>query len=300
MALDSRQGLTVTWTDPRGKVWDLTAGTQGVILDLGQEGLGWAELDHTFTRGDLIHVASRVKRGRHNLKVLVGHGLTGQEFFDLYREWRTQANSPYEEGELAVTTPAGDTRTRRLRLNDTPDTSHAFDPGLGLSYTPELWSLTGDYGWWLGPEQRIQYTPNSMAGGNDMPFYGQSGAGWPLYIANAYRASDAYISNTGQGPMWLTWTLAGPMSRPRVGVVGSSELVYEGDLLASEVVQIITDPAGRAVVEASTGASRYGQVTGTWAPAPVGSRVPLIVGAGSMGSGASIYVAGRPAYGTAF
>lgn len=57
-------GLEIIWTDHRGKAWNLTSGEQGVILDTEQAGLGWAELDHTFTRGELIQVSSRVKRAK--------------------------------------------------------------------------------------------------------------------------------------------------------------------------------------------------------------------------------------------
>ena len=293
-------GLKIEWIDHRGKVWNLTSGTQGVILDMGQEGLGWSEIDHTFSRGDMLHTATTVKRGVHNLKVLVGDGLLESDFYRIYSEWWTQANTPFQTGELRVTRPDGTTRSRFLRLAETPDTKWAYDPGLGIDPTPELWSLTGDYGWWWGAEQTTRYSATDLIGGSSIPFYGESGAGWPLYIASAFTASSATIDNPGQGTMWLTWTLAGPMSRPRVGIAGESELVFDGDLISGEVVSITTAPNSRAVVETGTGQSRYGMVRGTWSPVPVGSKVPLIVSADNMGRGSSIFVAGRPAYAQAF
>lgn len=291
-------GLSVIWTDPRGKEWNLTTGEQGVILDMGQAGLGWSPLDHVFTRGDTVHSSSRVKRGIHNLKVLVGWNVTEDDFYRLYSEWWTEANTPFALGELKVIRPDGTTRSRRLRLFDSPDTVFSFDPGLGIDPTPELWSVTGDSGWWMGTEQVAEYTQASLKGGNQTPFYGNSGRGWPLYISAAYSATGAVIDNLGQGPMWLTWTLVGPMANPRVGVAGN-ELVFQGTLLAGEVVTITTDPASRAVVD-SGGNSRYGAVAGTWAPAPVGKRIPLTVGADSMGAGSRIYLSGRALYAQAF
>ena len=297
--MEQSKGLTVVWTDPRGKEWNLTSGRQGVVLATDQMGLGWPGIEHTYARGGAVHVASHVKRGVHNLKVLVGEGLVGQAFFDVYREWWTQANSPFEEGELAVTTPDDETRTRRLRLNDTPDTSHLFDPGLGLTHTPELWSLTGSGGWWLGEEQCVTYTPEPASGDGDTPFYGPNGAGWPLYIASVHTVDALTLTNDGQGPMWLTWVLVGPMSNPTVGFVDGGVIHYKGDLLPNEVVYIVTSPEGRRVVTGN-GLSRYDHVEATWAPAPSGGNVPLLISAGSFGAGAKVRAIGRPAYGTAF
>lgn len=288
--------LQVDWLDHRGKLWDLTKGTQGVVLDTGQAGLGWSELDHTFTRGDLVHVSSRVKRGVHHLKVLVGWNKTDADYYRLYSEWWSQANSPFELGELIVTRPDGVTRSRRLRLFESPDTNFAFDPGLGIDPPPELWSLTGDYGWWYGPEQIQGFSYKDFTGGTSTPFYGSGGAGWPLYISSAYSASGATVTNDGQGPMWLTWTLSGPLTNPRVGIHGAGELVYTGVIPAGEVVQITTDPAGREVVETGSNANRYGQVSGDWSPVPAGQRIPLIMSAEGMSTGSAMHVSGRAAY----
>lgn len=291
--------LQVTWTDPRGKDWDLTSGAQGVVLDLGQQGLGWAELSHTYGRGGNQRQASHVTRGKHHFKVLVGSGRRGQSFYDLSTEWWQHANSYHQTGRLTITQPNGTQRYRDLHLADSPDTEYHMDPGMGLQDVVELWSLTGDSPWWYGPEQVKKYTATDFSGGNSTPFYGPSGAGWPLYISSGATAAGATIDNEGTGPMWLTWTLVGPMSNPRVGVAGRV-LTYEGDIPAGETVVITTDITNRTVVEASTQQNRYGSVSGMYAPVPRGTSIPLQISAEGMGSSSAIYVSGSPAYATAF
>ena len=293
-------GLKVRWIDHRGKVWHLTEGTEGVVLDLGQRGLGWGELAHTFTHGDLMHAAARVGRGVHALKVLVGYGLTGDAYYNLAHEWWAVANSPFELGTLEVERPDGMVRSRRLRLAETPDTVHTFDPGIGVEYAPELWALTGDGAWWHGAEQAVVFNQSSIAGATGTPFYGPTGKGWPLYIASPGVARNAFISNGGQGPMWLTYTLVGPLTSPLIGVTDYGVLSYNGTVAAGEVVVIETDPSKRTATEVGSGDNRYGFITGKYAPVPVGDRVALTIQAEGLTSASSITATGRPAYARAF
>lgn len=293
-------GLKVRWIDYRGKVWHLTEGTEGVVLDLGQRGLGWAELTHTFTHNGMQHAAASVGRGVHMLKVLVGASLTGQAFYDLAAEWWYAANSPYNLGTLEVERPDGTVRTRRLRLAETPDTSYMYDPGIGLENGPELWALTGNGPWWHGPEQSSTYTLEDITGGSSTPFYGDDGTAWPFYISGGAQADDAWISNQGQGPMWPTWTLAGPLTSARFGVPGGGELGYAGSVAPGELVVVTTDPSNRYVTEQVSGDNRYGFVSGVFAPVPAGDRVPLTVIAEGMTAQSSITVTVRETYAGAF
>lgn len=293
-------GLKVRWIDHRGKTWHLTEGTEGVVLELGQRGLNWGEITHTFTHGDLNHAAAKVGRGIHTFKVLVGHGLTGQDHYDVAQEWWGAANTPFELGTLEVERPDGEVRSRRLRLFESPDTSYLYDPGLGLNNDPEVWALTGNGAWWYGAEQVRTFTTDALTGGNSTPFYGPNGTAWPFYIASPGTANDAWITNGGQGPMWLKWTLVGPMSSVRVGIDGGAGIAYEGAVAAGEIIEISTDPANRYVIEAGSGDNRYGFVTGKYAPAPTGDRVKLAIAAEGMTSASSITVTGREAYARAF
>lgn len=299
-------GLQVTWTDHRGKSWDLTGGTEGVILDLGQEGFDWADIDHTWLRGDSTWAAARVTRGIHKLKVTVGYSpvtgwFTGDALYRLIDEWWTQANSPMQLGTLTVTRPDGETRSRRLRLAESPGTSYAYDPGIGEEPQTEAWVLTGDGSWWEGPEQAYAYGSSDVAG-TATPFYGAAGKAYPFYISAGVSAGDARINNTGQGPMWLRWTLVGPLVRPRFGIAGTAELTYNGTMLSGQIIEVETDPTARAVTDTAdiTRPSLYGAVTGTWAPVPVGGGVQLTIAADMLGEGGSITATGRAQHARAF
>lgn len=293
-------GLKVRWIDHRGKTWHLTEGTEGVVLDLGQRGMGWPELKHVFTHGDKQHASASVGRGIHAFKVLVGYGKTGQEYYDVANEWWEQANSPFVLGTLEVEQPNGMVRSRRLRLAETPDTVYGFDPGIGQENDAELWALTGNGAWWHGVEQAVVFDMSKVTGANNTPFYGTKGTGWPLYIAAPGVARDAWVSNMGQGPMWLTYTLVGPLTSVLIGVTDYGVLSYNGTIAAGEVVEINTDPANRYVTEVNSGANRYGFVSGKYAPVPVGDRVPLTIQAEGMTAQSSITATGRPAYAQAF
>lgn len=297
-------GLKVEWKDHRGTVWNLTDGTEGVLLDLGQKGWGWSELEHVFTRGDSQWASSRVKRGIHELKVTVGWSpetgfYTGEDYYKLAHEWWSQANSPFHLGELIVTRPDGTVRSRKLRLWESPETEYTYDPGIGQEPEPELWALTGDGGYWQGVEQVYTYQQPAMTGGSGTPFYGKQGAGWPLYISSAATAENAVIDNRGQGAMWLVWTLVGPLSNPRFGT-SAGVLTYAGDIPAGEVVEVRTDPAERIVVEQSSGSNRYGFIRGDFAPAPSGDRIPLVISAEGMSANSSVMVTARERYARAF
>lgn len=292
--------LAITWTDHRGKVWDLGTGAQGVILDLELEGLGWAELEHTFTRGALAWSAGRVQRGVHALKVLVGWDRTGADYYRLADEWWTEANSPFHIGVLQFTRPDGVSRSRRLRLFESPGSTLVHDPGLGLENGPELWSLTGDGGYWDGPEQSYIFRQDQLTSGSGVPFYGEDGAGWPLYISAGASAGDAHLDNNGQGPMWLTWTLTGPLSSARFGLAEDGRLAYTGYIAAGEQVEVTTQPGDRRATEVSSGDNRYGFVTGHYSPVPVGERVPLTIVAEGMDAESSIIAIGREQFARAF
>lgn len=280
--------LEVTFTDHRGKVWDLSRGTQGVILATGQKGLSWGDVTHTWVRGDQSHASARVGRITHTLAVEVGWGRTGQDHYGVRSEWWSEANTPYYTGVLRFTRPDGVTRYRNVRLAESPDLEYQWDPGLGLENGVEPWPVTGDGGWWLGDEQVRRYDLSSMGGSTGTPFYGPDGHGWPLHIGQAATAADAWLANTGQGPTWVTWTLEGPLSNVTVGVQGGSTIAYTGDIIAGEVVEISTDPANRYAVETGSGDSRYQWVSGSPSPVPTGDRVPLVISAEGMTEASSI------------
>lgn len=295
-------GLEVTWTDHRGKVWDLTRGTEGVVLDMEQSGLDWAEIKQTYARGGSTHQVTSLERGVHHLAVTVGWDRQGADYRRLRAEWWTEANSPYMDkaGVLAVTAPGGETRTRRLVLDASPETTFRYDPLLGVDYPVEVWTLSGPGPWWYGQTQLKTLRLEDFRGAeNSVPFYGPRGAGWPLYISGSATSRDLFMSNNGQGPMWVTWTLTGPMSRPRFGT-STGVLSYDGDLLAGETLVVQTAPTSRSVVEVNSGESRYAYLTGQYAALPPGDRSSLVVAAEGLTSESSIIAEATTTYATAF
>lgn len=296
-------GLKIEWIDPRGKVWDLTDGTDGVLLDVGQSDFTLSPIKHNYLRGGTQWAGSQVQQAEPSLKVLVGETgggqpLIGTPYYTLADEWWTQANSPTLEGTLRVTRPDGEVRELRARLRDSPGTTYDYDPGAGIAERDgEAWLLTSPSSYWSGPEQSVMFGGDSIE--NGMPFYGPDGNGWPLYIAPASSASNIFISNRGQGSVWLTWTLVGPMVNPRFGTEGGV-LSYAGTIPAGEVVVVSTEPGYRYAIEAGSGDNRYGKLSGVYAPLPTGDRVPLTIVAEGMTSESSVTVTTRELFARPF
>lgn len=285
--------LRIEWVDHTGDVWHLTEGTEGVLLDIDQEGLHVSEIEHTYVRGDSQWAGSVVKRAEPDLKITVGDGLTGMEYYRLADRWWTVANDPAKTGTLRVIRPDGVVRELRCRLRTTPGTSWHYDPGAGFEDVPvELWPLTSAQSHWEGPEQSIVFGTDALAGDGGTPFYGPEGHAWPLYIAPLTTAADVFISNRGQGPQWLTWTLVGPIASIQFGVAGGV-LAYSGGIAAGETVVVTTEPGYRYAVESGSGQNRYTHISGTFAPVPVGDQIPLYINAEGMTSQSAVIVSTR-------
>lgn len=287
--------LTVEWIDPRGITWNLTEGTEGVLLDVGQSDFHRAPITHTYVRGGSQWAASRIERAEPSLKVLVADGKTGADYYQLADEWWSLANSHHLTGTLRVTRPDGEVRELVCRLRDTPATEWEFDPGSGIKDNPgEPWLLTSESSYWQGPEQSVRFDQSAVEVGAT-PFYGEDGTGWPLHIAPINSAKNLYVSNAGQGPQWLTWTLTGPLSSPQFGVQDGI-LSYNGTIAAGETVIVSTAPGDRWAMEAGTGENRYGRITGTYAPLPVGEQLPVTISAEGMTSASAVVMTAREQY----
>ncbi len=291
--------LKIEWIDPTGQTWNLTEGTEGVLLDVNQSDFHLSPVEHTYVRGGSQWAGAQVKRAEPSLKVLVADQKTGIEYYALADKWWSQANSPFDVGVLRVTRPDGEVRELQARLRDTPGTEWAYDPGSGIDDNPgEAWLLTSPSSYWAGPEQSVRFA-SSVVGGGGTPFYGPNGYGWPLYISEATSAQDLFISNRGQGPVWVTWTLVGPMSAVRIGVEGGV-LAYDGAIPSGEQVVISTEPGNRYALEAGSGENRYGKLSGVYAPVPVGERIPLTITAEGMTEESSVIVTAREQFAMPF
>ncbi|QGJ94148.1 minor tail protein [Corynebacterium phage EmiRose] len=291
--------LVVEWIDPRGKTWNLTTGEQGVIFDMGQQGLGWSTIQHATARSGQRILSSTLERAVHNLAISLDPERVGMPAYELREEWWYKANSPYDYGTLKFTRPDGVVRTRRLKLADTPDTKLTYDPGIGAGDVVEVWPLTGNGPWWEGVAQEHIITYADLTGGNDTPFYGADGTAYPFYISRPFAAQGVTIDNTGQGPMWLTWELTGPMTDPVIGFDGGALLQYKGVISAGEKITIITDPEYRRVIDGD-GMSMFGYLYGRVAPTPKGQQVPLVFTAQAIGAATRAVVTGVTRYAAPF
>lgn len=292
--------LTIEWIDPRGKVWNLTDGTEGVILDVKQSDLTLPTAEHHYVRGGTQWAGTTIGRAEPSLKVIVGDTLTSTTYYALADEWWTQANSFTDEGTLRITRPDGSSRELRARLRDTPGTEYLYDPGAGITDAPgEPWLLTSPSSYYVGPEQTVAFDADAIGGGGGTPFFGPDGTGWPLHISATNTATNVFVTNGGQGAVWLTWTLNGPLTNPRFGTTGG-ELTYQGTVAEGEQIIVTTEPGERYAVETSAGDSRYGNVTGVYAPLPVGDRVPLSIAAEGMTDASLITVTVREQFARPF
>lgn len=287
--------LKVEWFDPRGKVWNLTDGTEGVLLDVGQSDFTIPKIEHTYIRGGTQWASSQIERAEPSLKVLVADTLTGMDYYRIADEWWSKANSPFYAGTLRVTRPDGVVRELKARLRDTPGTEYEYDPGAGLKDNPgEAWLLTSVSSMWEGTEQSVAFQYEQI-NGTATPFYGTSGKGWPLYIAPVSRSNGLFMANNGDGDIWLTWTLIGPLTNPIFGVDGA-QLAYSGTIPAGEIVMVSTKPGERFAMETNSMDNRYGRVSGVYAPLGRGDRVPVIISAEGMTSASRIIATGRERY----
>lgn len=289
-------GLKVEWKDPRGVTWNLTDGTQGVILARGQSGLGLPKVTHQYDDAGRW-ASTQLGRAEPDLKVHVGLGLNGDDWFRLADEWWSKANSAFQTGELVVTRPDGTVRRLRARLRETPGITYDYDPGLPDAVqgeNPDAWMLTADGSYWEGAEQSVIINSTALGA----LFYGSSGHGWPLYIASEYATNEKTLTNSGDAEMWIRWELVGPVSNPRVGTE-QGELRFIGDVPPGDVVVIETQPGYRSVRN-SLGENLLGKVWGTWAPMAKGGRRPIVAYADSIGAGGAIRALARERFVRAF
>jgi hypothetical protein len=281
--------LTVEWVDPRGKVWNLTDGTEGVILDVGQSDFTLSPLEHHYVRGGTQWAGVTRERAEPSLKVVVGYDLKSSAYYQLADEWWSKANSADHPGTLRITRPDGVVRYLTARLRDTPGTTYQFDPGAGLDDPPgEPWLLTSPSAFYDGDMQLTRFTLDSLAVGT--PFYGPDGTGWPLYIGEAFSAGNITAENNGEGPVWPVWTLTGPLSNAYLAVGDGRGLTFDGALGDGQSVRITTEPGARSVVDLTTGESLYSVVRGTYQPIPAGREIPMTITADGMTTSSAIEV----------
>ena len=259
-----------TWSAWDGSQWDISGGTDGVVLQSGVRGMHMPPVQRYSTRAP--SVAGTLWRGGVTdertvfwpMRVFSGDG--SQAWVEKNRAfWRTL--HPDYTGIWTVTQPSGD--WRRLRLRFTEETDDADD------LSPELqgWALYGvnlvaEQPYWQGPTVTRTFT--SVTGQN---YYGgDSGGGYgpPFYITPSDTFASAQVTNDGDVETWPTWTINGPTTSVSVGIAGQT-ITFPMTLTAGQWVKINTEPTDQ-VARDQTGADRSAELTNVaFRPIPTGT-----------------------------
>lgn len=245
------QGLEVEWVDPRGKVWNLHSGEEGVRLDTGQSGLQASPVENTYSADGARLLSSRRIPPTLNLRLEIGAGLVGQDYFDLANEWWVQANSPTTPGTLRFVQPSGETREMQCRLDAYPTGEWTFDPGQPFHEEAdriEVWTLRGLTPYWQGEAQVLETASN----------VGETGT--------TTLSKFMFYRNEGDGPMWPVVEL--------VGECEESEAVFPYGRVTVSIprpgdrVIVDLDPFSRATLSSSGLAKDYVKVSWPALPLP--------------------------------
>lgn len=248
--------INITWTGVDGSVWDLTGGTQGVILSTGVGGLNLP----AFTQQ--VSKAARVPGQRYlgtvydarsfPLTVHVGDVWTaprvGADWLTLDAAWWASLSAE-ATGRLTVTTSNGG-RSLACRLASTPDPAYPFDPSDQGSATYPL-TLSADKPFWTGPDITVPF-PYPASGAN---YYGGGSGtkGPPFTIGSSSALANATITNPGDRPAYLRYVFTGP-GTPWFEINGHRTTLPT--LGSGQVVSIDTNPlASNAVQDISSGGS---------------------------------------------
>ena len=206
---------------PEGDVCDLTAGDRGVKMSTDQAGLHWPDIKQVWSDNGIDRLGVEVGRLEPTLKLQVGVGMTGMEYYRCLNEWQ-RANSPHRLGTLRCTRPDGTSREQKFYLRDSPDTTWGYDPGAGIEDNPdEVWPLVSPESWWDSSEVtqwKVYGEGVPMNARLRKEFYGDEGKGWPLYVTDG----ALYVRNLGDAPLWVSWLFVGTRESFRVGLVEPS------------------------------------------------------------------------------
>lgn len=192
------------------------------------------------------------------------------EWRDLYAGFFDSVH-PVEPGTWTV----GEGRTARsMQLTGTFDDDFAFqyDPFL-TGFAQIGVDLVAPRPLWLGEPVVVPFT-----GGDPVNFIDENESP-PFHISSEATFTDARITNTGNEPAYIEWTVSGPLTGVTVGVGGA--LVSAPDLVEGDVLVINTDPAGQY---ATLNGSDYTKQLGfqMFAPVPAKKKSSLVVaGTGS-------------------
>lgn len=281
--------MGVQLLDTKGQLWDLINGPVR-LTRAGLKGLGLPDIVY-FTSESAGLDGERVTGWRLKAReVFVPVRFKDEAMADttgLQRQFwdGLQINQPIQ---FVVTDRDGAVRTLTMRVADdgglaykmSPDLIHVDSIGLGFTAADP---------WWYGPTVRTSYTIGSDTGAD---FFGGDANAPDFNIVSAGGSTSTTMTNPGEEPMWLKWTIGGPSTQFRVGVGGKrisqAIVVPEGQWLV-----IDTDPRVQTAYLAGVKIPFRSFTELNFAPLPPGTDVPVtieIVGQGV------ITAEGRPKY----
>lgn len=299
--------LDLTWTGPDGSVWDWMAGTQGVILGEGINGILFPDFEQltTPTPAGRRYNGTRWKPSTISATLQVADTVVAQETLEFgahgYRRgaaWREldrrvrRSISPLEPGRL-VCTADGQSRFLDLRLESLDYSIVKWPDIRGLvEYDVDL---VDDEPFWKGEPIVTEFAYQAE---NTADYYGGGVEGVtkgpPFFISPGNSsASGVLVPNPGEVEAWPVWEITGPVQ----ATVGIGDAVTELPFLgAGETIRLVTNPVHRNITD-GTGRRAWDRVPiRRFDAIPAGDMIPVVVNTTEGGVGSSVKLIITPNY----
>jgi hypothetical protein len=273
--------LEVKWVGTDGSEWDLMSGAIALRSD-GIQGFGMPTTVDTVRSTALVHgqtLQSWKLAPRPVFLPLIFQDDAKYDVEGLQRSfWRSVEPGKY--GTLTVTDGNGANRSLDLRFQDDANLAYSYDP-----YAPVLGekgfgiNMVADYPFWQGDTVSTSF---SLGTEGTATFFGNGSGATDFYIIKSTGGTDATLTNLGDLPTYITWTITAPMTSFMLEVDGH---LVSGDieLVDDQVLTIETSPLTQiAYLEDGTRMTRF-LTNADFAPLPVGETVNVgidVVGAG--------------------
>ena len=230
------EGITVHWTGWDGSEWDLAAGTEGVALQAGAEGMHDPTVDKFSSESRAVH--GKRRRGwraqsRDVYWPVKVYSDSSDGWNDVHRRFFGSMH-PDKPGTWSVSYGGA---SRRLRLTSRLDQSHAYgiDPHL-MGWSTYGVILEADQPFWEG--DRIIAGPWKAP---DSVSFIPPTLGPPFTISSSTAFGSAFLSNPGDVDAFPVWKIVGPLDDIVVGV-GDALVDVPFAVGNGEILRIDTDP----------------------------------------------------------
>lgn len=262
VSTDNWQGFSFVWTSHLGVQIDLRDPENGrFLLASGVLGLHHP-LFETFTSRSPNSSISRLKGTRSGPREieLPMHLYSSHDSDEFLRRDLTfwELFSPEQYGTLTVQPPNRVPRSIQARLTSGGDFVYDRDPAKAGWSTYPLTLIADDPFWHGAPQTR------SWDNADPVEFFDPAGSP-PFTIASGAELSSARLNNFGDVPVWVKWTIAGPMDSLTITVDGGDLGIPP--LEETDTLVIDTDPrVGTAILNGTDDIS--GEID-PWDPRPI-------------------------------